>query len=60
MKKDIFLLESTNKQLQESDDEKYIFLRIKDKCVFFKLKNKREQGQKDIKNWQFFSNSVNH
>lgn len=58
MKKDIFLLESTNKQLQESDDEKYIFLRIKDKCVFFKLKNKREQGQKDIKNWQFFSNTV--
>lgn len=51
MKKDIFLLESTNKQAQESGDEKYIFLRIKDKCVFFRLKNKREQGQKDIKNW---------
>lgn len=51
MKKDIFLLESTNKQVQESDDEKYIFLGIMDKCVFFRLKNKREQGQKDIKNW---------
>lgn len=51
MKKGIVLLESTNKQVQESDDEKYIFFRVKDKCVFFfRLKNKREQGQKDIKN----------
>lgn len=28
MKKDIFLLESTNKQVQGLDDEKYIFLRM--------------------------------
>lgn len=35
MKKGIVLLESTNKQVQESDDEKYIFFRVKDKYVFF-------------------------
>lgn len=46
MKKDIFLLESTNKQVQESDDEKHIFLRIKDKCVFLDWKTNENKDKK--------------